>query len=194
MAKTKSGRFLGWQDSPIQQASFGRSTRGGRRNQEFTLKNSVGSVQKVKKSWYLLDASEAPIGRLASVAASILMGKHRSTWTPGAGSGDGVVIINASKAFFTSNKADKKMYYWHTQWMGGLKSQSARLALKNNPEEVLLQAVQGMLPKNKLSRYQLALLKVFKGSDHGMGAQKPVAVSLKSQKTHLKNLKTNEAA
>jgi large subunit ribosomal protein L13 len=189
----KTTRFLGWQDSPIQQASFGRTTKGGRQNQEFALKNSVGPVKGVRKTWYVLDASETPIGRLASVASSILMGKHRTTWTPGAGSGDGVIVINASKAYFTSNKADKKIYYWHTQWMGGLKSQTAKLALEKNPEDVIWQAVQGMLPKNRLSRYQLAVLKIFKGA-HNQAAQKPVTISLKARKALLKNIKTVEAA
>ncbi len=190
--KSKAGRFLGWQSSPIQQASFGRTTRGGRKNDRFSIKHSTGPVQETKKVWYVLDAAEAPIGRLASVAACILMGKHRPTFTPGAGSGDGVIVINADKAFFTSNKADKKIYYWHTQFMGGLKSETARQALEKHPDEVIWQAVQGMLPKNKLSRYQLALLKIKKGADHGQKAQKPIALSLKA-KSLLKNIKTEAA-
>ncbi len=191
--KNRKGRFLGWQDTPIQQATFGGTTKGGRNNTKSVLKHSTGAVQEVSKSWYLLDASEAPVGRLASVAASILMGKHRPTFTPGAGSGDGVIVINADKAFFTSNKADKKIYYWHTKFMGGLKQETARDALIKHPEKVIWDAVQGMLPHNKLSRYQLALLKVFRTADHPQKSQKPSAISLKG-KGHLKNIKSSEAA
>ena len=183
----KTTRFLGWQNTPIQQASFGRTTRGGSRNTKFAIKHSTGSVQSVEPKWYVLDASEVAIGRLASTAATLLSGKHRATYTPGAGSGDFVAIINADKAFFTADKAEKKIYYWHTHYMGGLKSESARHALERRPDEVIWEAVQGMLPKNKLSRYQLAHLKVYKGKDHPhAAAQKPVPLSLK--KNLLKNL------
>jgi len=192
--KNRKERFLGWQETPIQQASFGGTTKGGRNNSKFVLKHSTGAVKEVTKSWYLLDASEAPVGRLASVAAAILMGKHRATFTPGAGSGDGVIVINADKAFFTSDKADKKIYYWHTKFMGGLKMETARDALIKHPEKVIWDAVQGMLPHNKLSRYQLALLKIFRTADHTQKSQKPSAVSLKNAKGHLKNIKSNEAA
>lgn len=191
-ASRSGNRFLGWQESPIQQATFGRSTKGGRGNTEFEIKNSQGPVNKVKRDWFLLDASEAPVGRLASVIASILMGKHKSVFTPGAGSGDGVIVTNIDKAYFTSNKGDKKIYYWHTQFMGGLKMETAKQALERHPEKVIWDAVQGMMPKNKLSRYQLALLKTVKGADHPFKAQKPKAISLKSGK-HLKNI-LSEAA
>jgi large subunit ribosomal protein L13 len=95
------------------------------------------------------------------------------------GSGDCVVVINADKAFFTSDKADKKIYYWHSHWMGELKSQTAKQALIENPDEVIWGAVQGMLPKNKLSRYQLAHLKIYKGVDHPHKSQNPVKLSVK---------------
>jgi len=192
--KNRKERFIGWQDTPIQQATFGRTTKGGRNNTKSILKHSTGAVKEVSKSWFLLDASEAPVGRLASVAAYILMGKHRPTFTPGAGSGDGVIVINADKAFFTSDKADKKIYYWHTKFMGGLKMETARDALIKHPEKVIWDAVQGMLPHNKLSRYQLALLKIFRTAEHGQKSQKPNTISLKSGKGHLKNIKSSEAA
>jgi large subunit ribosomal protein L13 len=180
VAKEKTTRFLGWQNTPIQQASFGRTTQGGKHNTKFLVKHSTGSVQAVEPQWYVLDASEAPIGRLASTIAVLLSGKHRATFTPGAGSGDFVAVINADKAYFTSDKAEKKIYYWHTRYMGGLKSESARHALERRPEEVIWEAVQGMLPKNKLSRYQLAHLKIYKGSENPhAAAQKTVALSLK---------------
>src|SRR5687768_738429 len=102
MAKaSKPGRFLGWQVTPIQTATFGRSTKSGSANQKFSVKHSTGSVKDISPITYLFDASEAPIGRLASVVATVLLGKHRATFTPGAGSADSVVIVNAEKAHFT---------------------------------------------------------------------------------------------
>jgi large subunit ribosomal protein L13 len=174
-------RYLGWQKTPISQATFGRTTRGGNRNTKFSVKHSTGSIQEITPKFYLLDASEAPIGRIATVAATLLMGKHRATFTPGAGSGDSVVVINADKAFFSSNKADKKVYYSHSLWMGGLSQKSAKQALVDNCEEVIWTAVQGMLPKNKLSRYQLTHLKIYKGTEHPHAAQKPIVVSAKKE-------------
>src|SRR4051812_17725852 len=99
-----NGRFVGWQETPISQTTFGGTTRGGSRNTKFLLKKSTGSVQSIEPKWYLIDATEAPIGRVSTVAATLLMGKHRTTFTPGAGSGDGVIIINVDKAYFTSDK------------------------------------------------------------------------------------------
>ncbi len=138
-------------------------------------------------SWHLIDASKLPIGRLATVAATLLMGKHKPSFTIGAGSGDAVVVIHADKAFFTSNKADKKIYYRHSGYMGGLKMQTAGEALKKDPTKVIYDAVQGMMPKNKLSRYQLSRLKIFVGSSHPLKAQSPVEVAL-NQSSILKNI------
>lgn len=182
--KTDAGkptRFLGWQNTPIQQASFGGTTKGGSRNVQFSVKHSTGEIQSVTPKWYLIDASEAPIGRVATTVATLLMGKHRTTYTKGAGAGDSVAVINADKSFFTSDKADKKIYYWHTGYMGGLKSQTAKQALQTDCEEVLKLAVQGMMPKNKLSRYQLTHLKVYRGTEHPHKAQNPTAISLKGK-------------
>lgn len=178
-AKTpKNYRFDGWQKTPIHQAVFGKTTRGGSQNTKFSLKHARGKVQSIATAWYLVDAASAPVGRVATTIATLLMGKHRTTFTPGAGSPDGVIVINADKAFFTSNKADKKTYYWHTQFMGGLKNRSAAQMLTEKPEKVIWLAVQGMLPKNKQSRYQLAKLKVYKGAEHPHSAQKPITVTV----------------
>ncbi len=176
LKRSANTRFLGWQLTPIQQAAFGRTTKGGAKNQSFKLKHSTGEIQEFKPQWYSVDASEAPIGRLASVLATLLMGKHNPRFTPGAGSGDFVVVTNIEKAYFTSDKADKKIYYWHTPFMGGLKSETARKALARRPEDVIWMAVQGMMPKNKLSRYQLSHLKLYKGDKHPHTAQKPLPI------------------
>jgi len=174
--RTKDSRFLGWQLTPVTQASFGATTRGGSQNLKFKVLHSTGTVQTAEPRWFLVDASVAPVGRLATTIASILMGKYRPTFSRGAGAGDAVVVINASKAFFTSNKADRIVYYHHSGFMGGLKSRTAAQLLQTKPEKVLWMAVQGMMPKTKLSRYQLSLLKIYKGAEHPHGTQKPTAV------------------
>ncbi len=176
----KKQRYLGWQNTPKHQATFGRTTKGGSKNTKFSVKHSTGVVKEVTPCWYVVDAATAPIGRLASVVATILAGKHKPTFTPGAGSGDMVLVINSDKAYFTSDKADKKIYYWHTNWMGGLKSETAGEALARRSDEVIWDAVQGMLPKNKLSRYQLAHLKICKGAEHTHAAQQLTPLDLKS--------------
>lgn len=179
--KSPEGRFIGFQKSPIHTAFFGKSSRSGSVQDAQTFKHSTGPVQKIERQWYLLDATEAPVGRLASVAATILMGKHKAGFTPGADSGDSVVVINATKSFFTSNKADRKIYYRHTGYPGGMKSESARDALVKHPEKVIWDAVYGMMPKNRLSRIQLPRLKVVHAADHEMAAQKPQKLELKGR-------------
>jgi large subunit ribosomal protein L13 len=169
-------RFIGWQKTPLQQASFGRTTKSGRLK-EFEIKNSTGTEQAEKPQSYLLDASKLPVGRLSTIAASLLSGKHKPSFTPGANSGDQVIIVNADKAYFTSNKSEKKIYYWHTGFMGGLKMKTAGEALADNPEKVLFEAVEGMLPKNRLSQRQLVSLKIYKGSEHPHKAQKPIELN-----------------
>lgn len=174
----RSGRFLGWQNTPVTQAAFGATTRGGSQNLKFKVLHSTGSVQSVEPQWYLVDASTAPIGRVATTIATVLMGKYRPTFSRGMGSGDAVIVTNVDKIFFTSDKADRKMYYNHTMFMGGLKSATGTQMLKKAPEKVLWLAVQGMMPKNKLSRYQLSLLKIYKGTEHPHSAQKPTQLNI----------------
>lgn len=181
VTREKEGRFIGWQKTPIHQAMFGRSTVGGRKNMSGEIKHSTGDIKEVKSSsWWLLDASQVPVGRIATTAATLLTGKHKATFTPGADSGDGVIIINADKAFFTSDKNEKKIYYRHTQWMGGLKSETAGEALEKHPDRVFHDAVWGMLSKNSLSRRQLSRLKVVRGAEHPYQAQKPTPLNLET--------------
>lgn len=187
-----SKRFIGWQNTPIHQTTFGRTTRGGRRNQTFKILHSTGSVKEYTGKTYLVDASEAPLGRMATVIATILSGKARPTFTPSASSADSVIVINAEKTFFTSNKADKKIYYWHSMYMGGLKSRTARDMIKTKPDRVIWLAVQGMLPKNKISRYQLSRLLIYKGAEHPHAAQKPTRVSLKEGSKRLMKIGAGE--
>jgi len=184
--RAREGRFVGWQKSPIHQSTFGKTTKGGSNNTAANYKNSTGPVQKSNSAWYIIDASQVPVGRFATVAASILMGKHRPDFTPGAGSGDAVIVINAKEAFFSSNKADKKMYYWHTGYFGGLKMETARVALQKHPEKVIYDAVYGMMPKTNLSRKQLVHLKIYPTADHPHKAQQPIELDL--TKSNLKSL------
>lgn len=181
-------RFIGWQKTPLQTASFGRSTQGGAKNTKFKIKHSTGPVQEADSKWWLLDASQLPVGRIATIAATLLMGKHKASFSPGADSGDSVIVINSDQAFFSSNKADKKFYYHHSGWVGGLKVETAREALYKHSDKVIHDAVYGMLPKNSLSRKQLPRLKVFKIAEHGMEAQKPQKVDTTKGKKLLKNL------
>ncbi len=132
----------------------------------------------VKRNWYLLDASEATLGRVATVAARLLIGKDKPTLTPHVDDGDFVVIINSSMLKITGAKTDKKIYYRHSGYPGGLKQKTMAEAMAQNPEKVIRTAVRGMLPVNKLRDGRLRRLKVFGSSEHSHQGQAPVAVSL----------------
>jgi large subunit ribosomal protein L13 len=125
------------------------------------------------RKWHLIDASGKTVGRLATQAASVLMGKTKPSYTPYIDVGDHVVIINAEKVVFTGNKLHDKIYRHHTGWPGGLKEISAEKQLQQHPERVLEIAIRGMLPKNKLGRAMGKKLKVYAGSDHPHQAQQP---------------------
>ncbi len=137
------------------------------------MKTFMAKKEEASRQWYLVDAEGQVVGRLASRIASVLRGKHKPVFTPHADTGDFVVVVNADKVRFTGNKLDKKVYYRHSGYMGGLKSTSARQMLKKKPEEVLRHAVRGMLPKNSLGRRQLKKLKIYAGGEHPHAAQQP---------------------
>ncbi|MCK5071884.1 MAG: 50S ribosomal protein L13 [Bacteriovoracaceae bacterium] len=139
----------------------------------YTQKSFVLKPAEVQKKWYLIDAKDQVVGRLATSIASILRGKINPQYTPNTDSGDFVVVVNANKVSFTGDKWDKKIYHWHTGHIGGLKQRTAREQLKKHPEKILMDAVKGMLPKNSLGRKQLKKLKVFIGQDHSHQAQNP---------------------
>jgi large subunit ribosomal protein L13 len=133
---------------------------------------------EVDRAWVLIDATDKVLGKLAVKTASILRGKTKPEFTPHTDVGDFVVIINADKVKLTGNKADQKMYYRHSGYMGGLKSTTAREMLKNKPEDVIRNAVRGMLPKNNLGRAMFKKLKVYAGPDHPHEAQNPQPITL----------------
>ena len=138
----------------------------------FFMKTFVAKKETITKKWYLLDADSKILGRLASQIAIRLRGKHKPIFTPHVDTGDFIVVVNAEKIALTGAKWDKKIYYRYSGYIGGLKQISARKLLEKKPEEILLQAVKRMLPKNSLGRQQFKKLKVYAGPDHPHQAQK----------------------
>ena len=138
------------------------------------MKTFSAKPSDVKRKWFLLDAEGLVLGRLAAKIATILRGKHKTIYTPHIDTGDNVVVVNASKVHLTGSKFDKKNYYWHTGYPGGIKSRSVRQVLEGSfPERVLQMAVQRMMPKGPLGRDQLKKLKVYSGPEHPHQAQSP---------------------
>jgi len=132
-----------------------------------------GKNPEKDRKWHLIDASGKTVGRLASQAASLLMGKNKPTYTPYIDMGDHVVIINAEKVVFTGRKLEDKVYRTHSGWPGGLKEIGAQKMLEKHPERILEGAIRGMLPKTKMGRAMGRKLKVYVGSDHPHQAQRP---------------------
>jgi len=125
------------------------------------------------RTWFVVDATDKPLGRLASEIASVLRGKHKPTYTPHVDTGDFVVVVNAGKIKLTGNKLDKKFFYRHSGIPGGFKADSYRQLLEETPEFPIEKAVRGMLPKNVLGRQMITKLKVYATPDHPHAAQKP---------------------
>ena len=134
--------------------------------------------QTVERKWYILDAAGKPLGRVAAQAALMLKGKHKPTYTPNVDCGDHVIIINCEKAVLTGRKLEQKKFYWHTGWIGGLKSISYKDMMAEQADRAMTIAVNGMLPNNTLGRAQLKRLRTYKGAEHKQAAQKPVAYEL----------------
>ena len=141
----------------------------------FTMNNTTYSVKgnEIESKWYILDAANKPVGRVATEAARLLRGKHKPTYTPNLDVGDHVIIINCSEATFTGKKLDQKIYRHHSGYIGGMKETPARVMLEKNPEKAMTLAIKGMLPHNSLGRAQLKKLRVYAGSEHENQAQKP---------------------
>jgi large subunit ribosomal protein L13 len=132
-----------------------------------------------KDKWWVVDAENAILGRLASLIAARLRGKYNPLFTPHADTGDNVIVINADKVALTGRKLDQKIYYRHSGYTGGLKEITARKLLEKKPEDLVRHAVKGMLPRNKLGRKLFKKLKVYKGNEHPHDAQKPEVWDLK---------------
>ncbi len=143
-----------------------------------TQKTYFAKKDGLEKKWYVVDATEKPVGRLAVEIARILSGKSKPTYTPHEDTGDYVVVINAEKVLLTGNKLNDKFYYRHTGYMGNLKKISAKDLLKTHPERLIKFAVHGMLPKGVLGRNMFRKLKVYRGAKHPHEAQKPQLLEL----------------
>jgi large subunit ribosomal protein L13 len=142
------------------------------------MKTLFAKSTDVVRKWNVIDADGMVVGRLASRVASILRGKNKPIFTPHADTGDYVIIVNAEKIRFTGNKLENKKYYRHSGFPGGIKEKTAQKVMNDSPEEIILMAVRGMLPKNKLGRLQFKKLKVYKGTDHPHIAQNPETLNL----------------
>ncbi len=144
----------------------------------FTSQTPMLKKEEVKRNWYVVDAKGKVLGRLASRLAHRLRGKHRPDFTPHVDAGDFIVVINADKIRLTGRKLDKKLYWRHSGYMGGLKLTPARKMLETKPEELLRLAVKRMLPKNRLGRKMLKKLKIYAGETHPHQAQNPKPLDL----------------
>ena len=142
------------------------------------MKTFMLRKEDVSAKWYLIDAEGENLGRVATKAAHILRGKHKVTYTPHINCGDAVVIINAGKVNLTGDKLDKKVYYNHSGFPGGLRERTARTMKKDYPVEMVERAVKGMLPKNTLGRDMFRNLYVYEGSEYKQVAQKPEKIEL----------------
>jgi len=143
------------------------------------MKNSyMQKKEEVVRNWYVLDAENVNLGRLATKAAHILRGKHKTTYTPHIDCGDFVIVVNASKVNLTGNKLDDKIYYNHSGHTGGLRERTARVMKEQYPEEMIERAIKGMLPKGRLGRQMYKKLFVYAGSEHPHMAQKPAKMDI----------------
>ena len=142
------------------------------------MKTCLPKVKDVQKKWYVVDAAGKTLGRLASQIAAILRGKHKPTYTPHMDMGDNVIVVNAEKIQVTGRKFSQKMYYRHSGYPGGIKETSFSDMIKSKPERVIIIAVKGMLPHNRLGRKILKHLKVYRGPEHDHEAQQPEKLEL----------------
>ena len=148
---------------------------------DYKMKTFSAKPANIKKQWIIVDAEGVVLGRLASIVAVRLRGKHKASFTPHMDMGDNVIVINADKIQLTGNKRATKTYYWHTGHPGGIKSRTAEQLLEGKfPERVVTKAVERMLPGGVLSRQQMTNLRVYASSDHPHEAQNPIKLDIKS--------------
>lgn len=145
------------------------------------MKTATLSTKEIRQTWYLIDAEGKPLGRLASRIASLLRGKHRAEFSPHLDLGDHVVVINAAKVEVTGKKRQQKLYYSYSGYQGGLKVRTFQEVMDRDPRQVIVHAVKGMLPHNRLGRRLLKKLRVYPGGEHPHQAQKPRRLELQEQ-------------
>jgi large subunit ribosomal protein L13 len=130
------------------------------------------------RKWYLFDATGKTLGRFASEIAKVLRGKHKVDYTPNVDTGDGVIVINADKINVSGMKEARKVYRYHTGWIGGLREIPYRVMMEKKPEYIMMHAVRKMVPRTKLGKHQMKKLRIFKNEKHGMEAQKPIPIEV----------------
>ena len=143
------------------------------------MQTYMAKPAEIERKWYIIDAKDLVLGRVASVAASMLRGKHKPIYTPHVDTGDHIIIINAEKIRLTGKKLEQKMYRTHSRFPGGLKEMKYATLLATKPERALEVAIKGMLPHNSLGRQMFTKLKVYKGAEHPHQAQQPEVLEIK---------------
>ena len=141
------------------------------------MKSFMASPSNIERKWYVVDAEGKTLGRLASEVAKVLRGKNKPTFTPQIDTGDYVIVVNAAKIAVTGKKLDQKIYYHHSDYVGGMKETTLREMLAKKPEKVIELAIKGMLPKGPLGRQMITKLHVYAGPEHEQQAQKPEALT-----------------
>ncbi|MBF0414288.1 MAG: 50S ribosomal protein L13 [Magnetococcales bacterium] len=147
------------------------------------MKTFYATAEEIKPTvkWFVIDAENLVLGRLATEAARRLRGKHKAIYTPSMDTGDYVIIVNAEKVKLTGKKREDKVYYWHSRYPGGLKAKTVRHELEGRfPERVISRAIKGMMPKNKMGRQMFKKLKVYKGAEHPHAAQTPESLVIRA--------------
>lgn len=142
------------------------------------MKTVIPSPDGIERKWHVIDAEDAVLGRVASKAAMVLMGKHKPSYTPFLDTGDHVVVVNAAKVRLTGRKEDQKIYRRHSGYPGGLTETGARTVRSTRPQRMVEEAIQGMLPKSKLGKQMYRKLNVYAGPKHPHDAQKPMAMAV----------------
>ena len=142
------------------------------------MQTYMANPDKIERKWYVVDADGCTLGRLASGVASVLRGKNKPQFTPHVDTGDYVIIVNADKIKVTGKKLDQKIYYHHSEYVGGMKEATLREMMQKKPEFVITHAVKGMLPKGPLGRQMLKKLHVYAGPEHNHAAQKPETLDI----------------
>lgn len=137
------------------------------------MQTYMATPKDIERKWYILDAANKPLGRVATEAARLLRGKHKPIFTPHIDTGDHVIVINAEKVLLTGNKLQQKMYYQHSRFPGGLRSMNYHTLLATKPERAIEKAVRGMIPHNRLGRTVMTKIRIYRGEEHPHIAQKP---------------------
>lgn len=146
------------------------------------MKSFMQTKETVKREWFVIDAKDIPLGRLAVMAADILRGKNKPTYTPYVDCGDNVIIINAKEVLLTGNKLNDKIYYNHSRYAGGMRERTAKVMKEKYPVEMVERAIKGMIPHNRLGREMYKKLYVYEGSEHPHMAQKPKTIEMGGNK------------